>query len=62
MQGNFNSPLRNQTGKSLKEWGDKYNLTREAVRRLRNKWGTITDELMLKRVSYKKNNPKKVDN
>ncbi len=59
MKGNFHSPLRNQTGKSLKEWGDKYNLTREAVRRLRNKWGTITDELMLKRVSYKKNNPKK---
>jgi len=38
-----------KTGKSLGEWGDKYNLSRERVRQLLNKWGTITDELMLSR-------------
>jgi hypothetical protein len=40
---------REQTGKSLQEWGDEYGISRERVRQLRNKWGTITDELMSER-------------
>jgi len=43
------SKVRDETGLSLNEWGKKYNITREAVRQLKNKWGTINDELMMNR-------------
>ena len=43
------SKVRDETGLTLEEWGKKYNITREAVRQLKNKWGTINDELMMNR-------------
>lgn len=41
--------VKNETGLTLKQWGEKYNMSRERVRQLKLRWGTISDELMSNR-------------
>tara|TARA_R100000734_G_C3306903_1_gene97405 strand:+ start:71 stop:712 length:642 start_codon:yes stop_codon:yes gene_type:complete len=41
--------IKRSTGRSLQQWADQYGLTREGVRRLHKKWGTLTDDLMKNR-------------
>ena len=48
------SPYREETGQTLQQWADKYNLSRERVRQLHKKWGTLNDELLNGRSRSKK--------
>lgn len=41
--------IKKATGKTLQQWGDEYGVTKERVRQLYNRWGTINDELMKSR-------------
>ena len=50
--------IKKATGKSLQQWGDEYGVTRERVRQLYNRWGTINDELMMSRNVEKLGAPK----
>ena len=50
--------VKNETGLTLKQWGEKYNMSRERVRQLKLRWGTINDELMSNREPMPTGRPK----
>tara|TARA_A100001201_G_C4032389_1_gene184062 strand:- start:213 stop:539 length:327 start_codon:yes stop_codon:yes gene_type:complete len=41
--------MRKYNGMNLTEWGKRYGLSKERVRQLRNKWGTLSDDLFKNR-------------
>ena len=41
--------IKKHTGKTLQQWGNEYGVSRERVRQLYNRWGTINDDLMMNR-------------
>jgi len=43
------APIKKSTGRTLQQWGDQYGISRERVRQLHKKWGTLTDDLFKNR-------------
>jgi len=43
--------IKKSTGRTLQQWGDQYGLSRERVRQLHKKWGTLTDDLFKNRAT-----------
>ena len=41
--------VKKNTGKTLQQWADQYGISRERVRQLHKKWGTLTDDLIKNR-------------
>lgn len=45
--------VRKSTGRTLQQWADQYGISRERVRQLYKKWGTLTDDLIKNRSTSK---------